>query len=145
MEEHYGLIMLGNHNGRRLIGLPNQLSNQFLIRETLSLEQLQKRIPKEPRICPIIEPPFEFIEIGVHMLSRHLVVGTDERAVEEAPYVLYGVCMDSTSYPFLSAMIDCLMAGVIVPDAPVGGPVIGIDGFGVGGRVLTDEPVSPKP
>jgi hypothetical protein len=41
---------------------------------------------------------------------RTILIGTDDRAFEEAPYVLYGVGMNISTDIFVQPVIDRLMA-----------------------------------
>ena len=42
---------------------------------------------------------------------------------------------------FLFRVVDRFVLGVLVRDAPVGIPFVGVDGFNVSGDILTDEAV----
>ena len=64
------------------------------------------------------------------MFDRNLMKRTDDRPLQETPDVLYGVGVDVATGVLADGMVDCLVTGVLVSDAPVGSPVVGVDGFG---------------
>src|SRR5688572_25341003 len=65
------------------------------------------------------------------MFGTKLVIGTDNGPVEEAPRALDGVRVDGTAHPLVRRMIDPLVNGVLVPNAPIGAVRVGIDRLGV--------------
>ena len=73
------------------------------------------------------------------MLNRNLVVGPDYRALEETPNVLDGVGMNLASDILPDAVIDSLMAGIVISDATIRPPVVGVDRLGIGGGGLVNE------
>lgn len=75
------------------------------------------------------------------MLDGELVVRTDHGAVEEAPNGFDGVGMNLSAYPFVGVVVDVLVLGVGVPDAPVGAQRVGVDRFGVRAYNVAQEAV----
>jgi len=71
------------------------------------------------------------------MLCADIVIGTHDGPLEKAPDVLNAVGVDVTTSPFLDAVLDGLVDGILIVYSPVGGPFICIDSFGIG--VLVDE------
>ena len=83
------------------------------------------------------------------MFSRDFMIRTDNRTLEETPYVLNCVGMDITPNPFLSTVVDCLMPSVLVSDTIISRPIIGIDSFrirsdGGGGRRTSAEDLARR-
>src|SRR3990172_8595147 len=70
------------------------------------------------------------------MLDGDLVKRADDGSLEQAPHVLDAVGVDESADPFLGAVVDGLVPGILVPNADVGGPLIGIDRFGLVRNVL---------
>lgn len=79
------------------------------------------------------------------MLLAQLVVGPDDAALEQAPRALDGLRVNLTPDPLLVPMVDAGVWRVGVPNAPVGGPLVGVDGLGVVCDVRLDEPVERLP
>ena len=79
------------------------------------------------------------------MLDRQLVIGTRDRALQQAPDVFNAVGMDVATNVFFGAMVDDLMLRIMVPNAPVGLPIIGDDDFGIICRILLDEAMQRLP
>ena len=65
------------------------------------------------------------------MFDRDLMERADDRSLQETPDVLHGVSVDVATGILSDGMVDCLMDGIFVSDAPVGSPVVGVDGFGI--------------
>ena len=64
------------------------------------------------------------------MLCAEFMVVARYRPFQEAPDVLNGVGMGIFHNIFTLAVRDRLMLSVMVPDTPVRGPVVGVDGLG---------------
>ena len=79
------------------------------------------------------------------MFGADMVVATDDGALEEAPYVLDAVGVDVVAHPFLDAVVHGFVSRVVVGDACVGWPLVGIDGFGIVGDVFLDPGVKGLP
>src|ERR671921_194009 len=70
------------------------------------------------------------------------MVAAHDAPLEQRPHVLDAICVNVTlRYVLLIAMLDCLVFGVLVCDPTIGGPLVGVDGFGVASGVLTNEAV----
>lgn len=65
------------------------------------------------------------------MLNRNLMVGTDDRPLEKGPNPLDAVSVNVATDILFSRVIDRLVTGVIVANAPVRTPVVGMDGFSI--------------
>jgi hypothetical protein len=89
----------------------------MLIRKVLSANEFQERIPEQVRIVAVVEPPFQFIQVGIKMLDRDLMIGTDYGALQKAPGGLNAVRVNVAAYPLLDAVVDGLVAGIFVADA----------------------------
>ena len=88
--------------------------NQLPVGEVLGSYELPHRIVEQVRVVPIVETMLQFIQVSVQMLCRHLVVGTDDRPLQEAPDALDGVRMNLAIHPFVQRMIDGLVNRVLV-------------------------------
>ena len=73
------------------------------------------------------------------MINRDLMVGPDDGALQETPNVLDGVGMNLASDIFADAVVDRLMASIMVGDAPIRPPIVGVDRLSFGGSSLTDK------
>ena len=73
------------------------------------------------------------------MLCAKFMVSTRNRTLQEAPDILYGVGVGILDDVFTLAVRDRLMLSVMVPDTPVRGPIVGVDGLGFVLGVLLDE------
>ena len=105
----------------------------------LGLEKYKQGVSEEPRVVPIVEPPFKLVQVGVKVLDGDVVVGADDRPLQEAPNVLDGVGVGVSPYPLFEGVIDCLVSGVLVGYAVVGGPIVGEVGDSFIGGDFTDE------
>ena len=56
---------------------------------------------------------------------------TDNRPLQETPDILYGVGVDVPTGVLTDGVVDCLVDGIFVADAPVWSPVVCVDGFGI--------------
>ena len=63
----------------------------------------------------------------------------DDRPFQETPDVLYGVGVDVPTRILTDGVIDRLVDGIFVSDAPIGSPVVGMDGFGFVGNGFISE------
>src|SRR3990172_2520460 len=88
------------------------------------------------------------------MLCAELVVAPDDRPLEEAPNAFHAVCVHVGADPFLDVVVNRLMTGVLVSDALVGRPRVGVDGLSVVGdhgldkamqRLLVVALLDPEP
>lgn len=104
---------------------------EFLVRQRVVLYQGQDGVPEQERVLAVVVTPLSLVNVGVQMLDAHVVVGADHGALEQAPDALHGVRVNVAAYPFLYGVIDDLVPRVLVTDALVADPLIGVDGFGV--------------
>jgi hypothetical protein len=119
--------------------------DELRIRQILRYQQLTHRIPEVVGVLAVIEPELQFVEVSVEVLRGYLMVATHDGAFQEAPHVLYGVLVNVSGDVFLVAELDSLVLGVLIRDAPVGRPLVGVIGFGVASGVLADEAVQGFP
>src|SRR5439155_2953729 len=68
-----------------------------------------------------------------------LVVGADDRALEEAPGALGGVGVNVTPHTFLRGVVDGDVLGVLVADALVANPLVRVDRLSVVGDDLIEK------
>ena len=115
------------------------LLHKGLIGKVLGIEQLKQRIPKKIWIISIIESPFQFVKVGVQMFGADLVIGTNNRPLEEAPHPFNGVGVNLAVDPLPGAMVHCLVVGIVIPDTSVSRPFVSVDSLGVRGDVGADE------
>ena len=73
------------------------------------------------------------------MLCAEFMVSACNRTLQEAPDVLNRVGVSIFHNIFALMVRDGLMLSVMVPDAPIGRPVVGVDGFGLVLGVLLNE------
>ena len=65
------------------------------------------------------------------MFDRDLMKRANDRPLQKAPNVLYGVGIDVATGVLADGVVDRLMEGIFVPDTPVRPPVVSVDGFGI--------------
>src|SRR5438067_1609699 len=92
---------------------------EFPVPQRLLPEQPQHRVPEEPRVLPVVEPKRDLVQVGRKMLGGELVVGADDRALEQTPDAFHGVGMDLRPNPLFGAVVHPLVARVVVPDSEV--------------------------
>ena len=90
--------------------LRSYLADQLLVWECISRYQLSERIAEQVIIPAIVESPFHFIEVGRKVLNRQLVIGTNDRPLEQAPRRFNGVRVNVTPYPFLDSVIHGIVS-----------------------------------
>ena len=56
----------------------------------------------------VVEPPLKLVKVGVKVLGAEMVVGTDDRLLEEAPNALHGVSVNVAPYPFVLPALGAL-------------------------------------
>ena len=61
------------------------LSHQFPISEVPSVENPKQGVTKNMRIVAVVETPFQFLKVSVQVLPAHLVEGTNNGPLEQAP------------------------------------------------------------
>lgn len=66
---------------------------------------------------PVVEPEGHLVKIGAHVLGRELVIGADNRPLQQAPDAFDGVGVNIGLYPLLRAVVDRPMVGVPVANA----------------------------
>ena len=116
----------------RWTGTFQRLSSEFLILHLIGGQQSAKRITKQERIVPLIEAPFKFLKVTIEMFSAHLVVGTDDRPLKQAPDAFDAIGMNVAPHPFLRTVIDALVLCVGVSASVVAGIVVSVDPACVG-------------
>src|SRR5215217_7423271 len=79
------------------------------------------------------------------MLRANLMVAADDGLLEQRPDVLHRVAVNLASRIFPFRVVNRFVFGVVVCHAPVGFPLVGIDGLNVTGDVLTNETVQGFP
>lgn len=119
--------------------------NQFRVRQSLCQQQLEHRVAEHVRVLAVVEPELKFIAVSVKVLCRDLMIRADDRTLEKRPYVLYGVGMNFASNVLAGSMPYRFVFGVLICDATVSGPFVGIDSFGVAASISSDEAVQGFP
>lgn len=51
------------------------------MREVLGFKQLQERIPEQELVLAVVLPPLQFVQVGVRMLDRDMVIRADVPAM----------------------------------------------------------------
>ena len=106
-----------------------RLSNQFSISEVLGVHNTLERVYEDVRVIPVVKTPFKLFYVLVHMLDRHLVEGSDDGTLEQAPHSLNAVSVNIPSHPLLFGVVYRLMSRIAVLNAEVGFPFIRINSF----------------
>src|SRR6266496_1122177 len=73
------------------------------------------------------------------MFDAHLMIGADDRPLQEAPDALDAVGVNITNNPFLSGVINPPMLRVGIFDAPIRWHFIRVDRFRVRRGVIVNE------
>ena len=115
------------------------LSHQLLISQFLGLDDPSHGVTEDLRVVTVVESPFQFLKITVHMLETHLVEGTDDGAFEQAPHALDPLGVNVTDHPLLGGVTDGLMPSVGIPDSDIGLQFIGVNGLSLVPNVSADE------
>lgn len=76
---------------------------------------------------------------AVHVLHAHLAERPDDGALEQVPDAFNAVRVYVTPDPFLSAVIDRLMARLAVPDTEVGFEFVRVDRLGIAAHSAPDK------
>ena len=97
---------------------------EVLVSDVLGFKEPEQGVAKEPRVVSVVEAPFQFVEVGVQMLDRDVVISTEDGPLQETPNVFDRVRVNITVYPFLNGVVHRLMAGVLVLYAVVGRPFV---------------------
>ena len=118
--------------------------NQILIWQLCSIHQLGERIPENVFVLPIVKPMLQFIQIGVQMLNAHLMIRTDDGALEQAPDALNAVSVNVADNPFLGRVVNPMVLRVGILNAPIGRKLVGVDRFRVGRGVVVNELVQGR-
>src|SRR3990167_11491034 len=58
------------------------LGREFLVLDMLRANELFQCIPEQIWILPIVEPPFQFVEIGVQVLLGDMMKRTNDRPLQ---------------------------------------------------------------
>ena len=53
--------------------------SQGFVREILRHEELYERVPEQVRVLSVVEPPFQFVQVGVKMLLGDMMERADNR------------------------------------------------------------------
>ncbi len=110
------------------MNVPSRLSlNQFSVGQAILSYQREQGVPEQVRILAVVEAEGELVKIGVQVLGRELVVGADQRPLEEAPYALYGVRVNVRSYPLFRSVVNGLVLAASLVDAFVAKMLVGVD------------------
>ncbi len=97
----------------------NFLRHQLPISKMLSVHDPSQRIAENVGIVAVVESPFEFLDVAIHVLDAHLVEYVHERPLEQAPYAFYAVCVNISHNPFFLGMSHSLMARIMVGYADI--------------------------
>ena len=106
------------------------LGYQPLIGQVLCVDDAPERVDEDMVVAPVAVPPFQLFEVAVEMLLADFVEAPDDTSLEQAPDTLYSVGVDIAYDPFVDAVVDRLVPGVIVGDADVGLELVGVDRLG---------------
>jgi len=64
-------------------------------------------------ILAVVLPPLHLVEVAVEVVALDLMVRTHECAVKQAPRALDALRVDGTAHPFLGAVVDRFVPGVL--------------------------------
>ncbi len=79
------------------------------------------------RVIAIIESPFKFLKVSVQVLPAHLVEGSDNGTLEQAPHAFDAVGVDLSDNPLLGGMAHSLVYGVVIFNPHVRLQLIGVN------------------
>ena len=108
-----------------------------MVSEASSVDYSFQSVAEDMRIVAVIETPFQFLKVSVQVLGAHLVEGSDDGPLKQAPDALDAVGMNVTHNPLLRRMANGLMASVVIGNAQVRLQFVGIDGL----SLILDGPV----
>ena len=106
------------------------LGHQLSIGQDFGVQNAAQCVGEDIRVIPVVESPFQFFEVAVHMLETHIVKCSYYRTLEQAPDPLDPVSVNVSDNPFLGGVADGLMPSVGIPDPDIGLQLIGVDSFG---------------
>ena len=66
--------------------------------ERVGLCGCSHRVAEQERVVPVVVAPFQFVQIGGHVLHGHLVVAADDAALEQRPDVFNGLRVNVTTH-----------------------------------------------
>ena len=81
------------------------------------MQKSQQRIAKQVRVISVVESEFKLIKIAVKMLHGNLMIGTNDRTLEQTPDVLEGVSMNDAAHVFFLPVSDRCVKRVLVCNA----------------------------
>jgi len=81
----------------------------------------------------------KLIQISVQMLDTHLMIGTYDGTLEQAPDTFNAVGVNVSNNPFLNRVSNDAMLSVGVFDSPVGREFVSVDRFCIGRGIVLNE------
>src|SRR5438093_1512735 len=73
------------------------------------------------------------------MFNTHLMIGTDDRTLEQAPNAFNAISVNVADNPFLLRVINPLMLRVGILYSPISGHFVSVDRFCVWRGVIVDK------
>ena len=105
--------------------------DQLQVSEVSRVHNPRQGVREDVRVVAVVVPPFQLFQVAVQVLCAHLVEGTDDGALEQAPHALDAVGMNVTHDPLFGRVVDHLMASIVIGDAQVGLQLVGVDRLGL--------------
>ena len=121
------------------------LCHQLPIGEVSSVDDTLHGVTEYMRIFPIVESPLQFLKVTVQVFPAHLVEGSDNGTLEQAPDALDAVGMNITYNPLLRGMADGPVYRVVILNPHVGLEFIGVNGLSLILDGSTNEIVKGPP
>ena len=104
--------------------------DQIVESELARVQYPGQSVREDVGVVPVVETPFQLLQVAVQMLRAHLVESSDYGTLEQAPDALDSVGMNVSNNPLLGGVIYHLVARVLISNPQVGLQFIGVDGFG---------------
>ena len=100
-----------------------------------SFHNTLESIQEDMGIVPVVEPPFQFLQITIHVLDAHLVERAHYGTLEQAQYAFNGVSVDIAYHPLLVCVSDRLVMCIVIFNAQLGLQLIRVISF----RIILDR------
>ena len=98
--------------------LSSFVRDQVAVGERVGAHDPPQGVLKMCGLFQIVEPPFEFFQVAIHMLRAHLVETRHDRPLEQAPHALAAVGMHVPDDPLLLGVVDPSRGGCRRPAMP---------------------------
>lgn len=83
--------------------------SQLRVLHRIGLDEAQDGVPEQEVVLAVVVPPLMLVEIRAQMPLGDLVIGPDDRTVEQREHALDGVAVNAPVHPLAATMIDAAM------------------------------------